>query len=88
MGGRKPGTVNKDTQNYLDFQLWFKQIKQDLEFLEPEKRIEISIRVVDKLFSKVQVLPSTPQESAENAQIRQEMIDALEQGKIGDTTTA
>lgn len=79
--GRPKGSVNKDTQNYMDFQLWFKTVVTNLEKVPAgERRIQIAMQVIDKLMAKVQVLPSNPAESVENARARHEMLEALEVG--------
>jgi len=81
-GGRQKGVVNKKTKNYLDFQMWFQVIKDNMEALPEEKRIEVAFRVAAMLFTKVNNLPMSPAESAENAQARVEMMNALETGKV------
>lgn len=79
--GRPPGALNKDTQNYLDFQLWFKKVVTDLEEIEnPRERITIEMQVIEKLMTKIQNLPSSPAESVENANARKAMQDALING--------
>lgn len=76
--GRPKGSLNKATVNYLDFQIWFQQVKEDLEKLKPEERIEVCLRVIEKLMSKVQNLPGTPGDSLDNARRTQEMLSGLE----------
>lgn len=79
--GRTPGSKNIDRQNYLDFQVWFKKVCDDIELVdEPEKRIGYSMSIIDKLMAKIQVLPGSPKDSLDNATARQEMINALENG--------
>ena len=77
--GKKPGTKNKETINYLDFQLWFGKISRDLEQIEdPKERIEIGLRIVDRMLSKTANLPGTPAQSVENVQ---KMVEAYETQK-------
>lgn len=72
------GVMNTKTKNYLDFQLWFGKIKDKMEELEAKDQIEIAFRVAVMLLNKVSNLPQTPQESADNASARQEILLALE----------
>lgn len=80
-GGRKKGVTNKHTRNYLDLQLWFERVNTDLDLLEdPERRIDIELKVIDKVLAKMQNLPSTPGDSLSNAIRAQERLKALEEG--------
>lgn len=88
-GGRKKGVLNKETRNFLDFQLWFGKACRDHELIEdPEKRFRLSLEVIDKLMAKVQALPSSPQESRENAMAREAQIEALEKQKETEAANA
>lgn len=77
-GGRQKGVRNRDTRNYLDFQLWFGMIKDCAETLEPKEKLEVAFRVMSMLMTKVQQLPGTPEQSLENAMAREAAMGALE----------
>lgn len=62
--------------------MWFQVIKDSVEELDPKEKIEVAMRVAAMLFTKVNNLPSTPSESVENAKAREEMLSALENGKL------
>lgn len=79
--GRPKGALNKDRQNYLDFNLWFKQVIEDVRKLRDcDKRIVYSLQVIDKLLTKVSALPQSPEQSKENALAREALLEALETG--------
>lgn len=78
-GGRPKGTPNKERRNFLDLQLWLKLVTEDLEKIrDPKERIGIELGVVDRILSKLQNLPASPQDSVNNAEARQAIMNALE----------
>lgn len=78
-GGKPKGTKNLDRLNYLDLQIWFKKMYETLEDIDkPGERMMFQLQIADKLLAKIQNLPSSPEESANNARARQEMMAALE----------
>ena len=76
--GRPKGCLGKKTRNYMDFQMWFQTVKENMEKLIPKERIEVALRVIPMLMSKIQNLPSTPEQSLENAKAREEIMKAFE----------
>jgi len=77
--GRPKGAKELDRLNYLDLQIWFKKMFETLEDIDkPSERMTFQLQIADKLLAKITNLPSTPQESADNARARQEMLAALE----------
>lgn len=78
-GGRPKGTPNKDKQNYLDLQLWFKKMCEDVEKVkDPAQKVQFEMQIADKLLGKIQNLPSSPEDSLNNVLAKEAMLNALE----------
>lgn len=77
--GRPKGAKELDRLNYLDLQIWFREMFDTQAAIKnPNERMAFQLQIADKLLAKVQNLPSSPEESANNARVRQEMMAALE----------
>lgn len=86
--GRPLGSKNKDTQNYLDCQLWFKTALNELSTLtKEENRLTLIISVIDRLMQKVQTLPSSPGDSVANAKDLMDVMKEIE-GQVDSHTAA
>lgn len=81
-GGRKPGSLNKATMNYLDLQVWGKMILDGVSEATPKERIEVGFRALALLLTKIANLPSTPADSLANALQAQQALEQLEEVKV------
>lgn len=66
MGGRKKGSLNKNTINYLDLQLWCKMLMDATVSLTDREKMETAFRFISMLLPKIPNIPATPQESVQN----------------------
>lgn len=85
--GRPKGSCNVDRMNYLDLQIWFKEMFDTLQEIEsPKEKITFQLQIADKLLGKIANLPQTPKESLDNAKARQEILAALEGSNVSPVT--
>lgn len=75
--GRPPGSKNK---NYLDPNFWTAKLYEVYEKATEKEKGEMAFRLLTMLFSKMQVLPKSPEESVNN--VNALVLDALKSGQV------
>lgn len=68
--GRPFGAVDK---RWYDLQWWYNLIIDNYEKLTPQQKVELGVRGLSLLVSKMPSLPATPKDSLENAKKAQEI---------------
>lgn len=80
--GRPEGSHNKATRNLLNFNVWLGIIEENLESLDPEKKILAAQWVLTQMFPKLPSVPSTPEESVANATTEANLKESLKNGEV------
>ncbi len=84
-GGRKVGTKNK---NYLDPNFWSEKLYEVVENMEDKEKAEAMFRLMTMLFSKINNLPVTMEDSVRNAEQASAMLKSLEAPAVKDDINA
>lgn len=77
--GRPPGATDK---HFIRVETWLARYFEDLEDLGTDLRLSKMEWVLEKFFSKISAISSSPEESAARAKTASELIGALEQRPV------
>lgn len=83
--GRPEGSKNK---NWMNPVLWFNMLEEITKEMPADRKLAIAFKALELMMPKINNLPTTPEESLNNAKEAQTLLKALEQDGSADPEPA